>query len=230
MKYDAKNKWGSLYEPGSNMSYPAEGVIRILKGSFPDLKMPKPNSGKILDLGCGDGRHFPLFFQSNLKGYGVEISNDICKSISSILSERKIEFNSIRSGTTDNIPFDENYFDYLLTWNSCYYMSEGSELNFSNHIKEMSRILKKNAWIIASIPKKSSFIFKDSIKSESDGFQVISNDPFGLRDGEILKCFNSQGELESEFSQEFYNFSHADIDMNWFGLNYHWHVFVAQKK
>jgi len=230
MKYNAKNEWSKLYGPGSNISYPAEGVIRILKGTFPDLHMLKPTSGSILDLGCGDGRHFPLFEQSNLDGYGVEISEEICSNVSSNLSNRNIPFKQIISGTTDNLPFDNNFFDYLLTWNSCYYMTAARELDFSNHISEMARVLKKDGWLIASLPKKTSFIFKDSLPSETSGFQVIANDPYNVRNGEILKCFNSKEELEGEFDKEFHSFSHADIDMSWFGLDYHWHVFVAQKK
>jgi len=50
MQYDAKSEWTNLYRWQTDMSYPAEGVIRILKGSFPGLLMPKPTAGKILDL------------------------------------------------------------------------------------------------------------------------------------------------------------------------------------
>lgn len=229
MNYSATNEWSKLYGPNSQISYPAEGVIRIFKGSFPDLSMPKPTKGAILDLGCGDGRHFPLFHQSNLDGYGVEISEEICLNISANLSDKKIPYKKIVRGMTDDLPFEDNFFDYLLTWNSCYYMTEAKELDFSNHIDEMSRVLKKDAWIIASVPKKSSFIFKDSLPSELDGFRVISHDPFNVRNGEILKCFNDKQQLELEFGSKFHSFSHADIDMKWFGLDYHWHVFVAKK-
>ena len=68
MPYDAKSEWTRLYNVQNDLSYPAEGVIRILKGSFPKLLMPKPRAGKILDLGCGDGRHFPLFEKVGLTG------------------------------------------------------------------------------------------------------------------------------------------------------------------
>ena len=53
MVYDPKNEWTALYKYQNELSYPAEGVIRILKGVFPGLLIPKPCAGKILDLGCG---------------------------------------------------------------------------------------------------------------------------------------------------------------------------------
>jgi len=230
MAYDAKNEWTTLYQNQNDLSYPAEGVIRILKGVFPELVMPKPTAGKILDLGCGDGRHFPLFNQMGLTGYGTEITEDICSGLAGRLRSRGVNFANIQCGTTDNLPYPSSFFDYLLAWNSCYYMSAGKALNFKQHIIEMARVLKKDAWIICSIPKKTCFIYKDCLPSEVKGFKILAEDPWGTRKGEILKCFESRIEIVSEFDELFTDFCHADIDMSWFGLAYHWHVFVAKKR
>ena len=230
MSYNAKNEWTGLYKTQNGLAYPAEGVIRILKGTFPSLLMPKPDSGKILDLGCGDGRHFPLFAQVGLTGYGTEISDEICAGLTEKLKGLGISFGNIQKGTTDNLPYPDQYFDYLLTWNSCYYMTAGGGLDFGRHISEMSRVLKKDGWIICSIPKKTSFIYKGSRVAEVAGYRVLAKDPWGTREGEIMRCFESQSEIEGEFGKFFVNFCHADIDMEWFGLAYHWHVFVARKR
>lgn len=230
MKYNAKREWQKLYTENQDIAYPAEGVIRILKGSFPGLKMPKTTSGKILDLGCGDGRHFPLFEQIGLKGYGTEITDHICEKLQDILTNLGIRYEDILKGTTDCLPFPDNYFDYLLSWNSCYYMTAGGCLDFGKHIIEMARVIKDMGWIICSIPKKSSFIYKNSKSFEKKGYRVIAKDPWGQREGEIMRYFESREELSSEFCSHFSELCHADIDMEWFGLAYHWHVFVAQKK
>lgn len=229
MSYDAKNEWAKLYRGQSELSYPAEGVIRILKGSFPGLLMPKPRAGKILDLGCGDGRHFPLFEQVGLTGFGTEITDEICADLTQRLKNRGVGFGDIQKGTTDKLPYPDQFFDYLLTWNSCYYMTASGTLDFSKNIREMARVIKKDGWIICSIPKKSCFIFKDSHPTEVEGFRVLARDPWGGREGEIMKCFESRDEIETEFGEFFAGFCHADIDMEWFGLAYHWHVFVARK-
>lgn len=230
MSYDAKSEWTRLYSVNNQMAYPAEGVIRILKGSFPALLMPKPSSGNILDLGCGDGRHFPLFEQVGLTGYGTEISEDICEVLTQRLNDRGIKFGKILKGTTDNLPFEDQFFDYLLTWNSCYYMTAGDGLDFGKHINEMARVIKKDGWIICSIPKKTCFIYKDSRSADVSGFRILAKDPWGSREGEIMKCFDSRAEIESEFGVFFKEFCHADIEMDWFGLAYHWHILVAKKK
>ena len=59
--YEPQKKWGKLFSKRNNISYPAEGVIRIFKGSFPKLKLNFKKNNKILDLGFGDGRHLMFF-------------------------------------------------------------------------------------------------------------------------------------------------------------------------
>jgi ubiquinone/menaquinone biosynthesis C-methylase UbiE len=229
MMYNAKKDWLSMYSGNVEMSYPAEGVIRIIKGSFPELKMPKPTSGNILDVGCGDGRHFPLFEQSGLKGYGTEISNEICGIIKNRLKNMGVGYQDVVAGKTDQLPFTDNYFDYLLSWNSCYYMTAGDDIDFKKHVAEMARVLKPKSWIICSVPKINSFIFKNSKIMKDNGYRIIAEDPWGGRKGEIMRMFSSRYELVEAFSDYFEDFCHADIDMEWFGFAYHWHVFVAKK-
>lgn len=227
--YNAKREWLNLYSGNDAVSYPAEGVIRIFKGSFPGLRMPKPISGNILDLGCGDGRHFPLFEQSGLKGYGTEISDEICGILKSRLDNIDVSYQDIVAGKANSLPFDDNYFDYLLAWNSCYYMTAGDDINFSKHVAEMARVLRPNSWIICSVPKINSFIFENSETTKDNGYRIIAEDPWGGRKGEIMRMFSSRNELVEAFSDYFEEFCHADIDMEWFGFAYHWHVFVAKK-
>ena len=133
-------------------------------------------------------------------------------------------------GTTDCLPFGDGFFEYLLSWNSCYYMSQGKSLEFGKNVSEISRVLKRGGWLICSIPKKSSFIFKNSKSAKKSGYRIIAKDPWGKREGEIMRYFESREEILSEFNDYFSHFCHSDIDMKWFGLDYNWHIFVAKKK
>lgn len=229
MSYSAEKKWSELYTEDFKMAYPAEGVIRILKGTFPNLKMPKPQSGQsIIDLGCGDARHIPLFNSIGLKSYGVEISESIVQKLDKDINALGMDA-EFAVGDNSNVPFEDNFFDYMLSWNSCYYMSLGNK-DFTIHVKEMSRVIKPGGWLICSIPKSTCFIFRNSVEWEKTGYRIIKDDYFNKRDGEVMRCFSSADEVESEFGSEFSKFNFADIHMDWFGLNYHWFVFVAQKK
>jgi ubiquinone/menaquinone biosynthesis C-methylase UbiE len=228
MSYNAAKSWGDLYSAGSEISYPAEGVIRIFKGKFPELKMKKPEQGdSIVDVGCGDGRHLPLFYNLGMKISAVEISNQIRDTLSNRMHHIGVPAN-IQTGHAANLPFKDNEFDYLLSWNSCYYMSL-SNLPFEQHVNEMARVIKPGGWIVCSIPKKTSFIFDKSVPAEKTGYRIIKDDYFGSRNGEVMRCMESRDDMVASFASRFENFCHADLDMNWFGLAYHWHIFCAQK-
>ncbi len=224
--YEPKKKWTKLFNKIDNISYPAEGVIRIFKGSFPKLKLKYKKYNKILDLGFGDGRHLIFLKKLSLNVFGTEISSDI---VNKAKKNFQINKKNLKVGTSDELNFKSNYFDFLLSWNSCYYMNPKHPYNFDKHVDEMSRVLKKNGTLILSIPKKTSFIFKNS-KIIKKGYRLIKDDYFKVREGQVMRCFSNKLEIEKNFKDEFKNFNHSSIDIDWFGLNYHWHILIAKKK
>ena len=229
MNYNSDNKWETLYSADKDISYPAEGVIRIFKGKFPNLLMPSNDNGlSILDLGCGDGRNLPFLNDLGYKVSATEVSHPISIKVQEKMRSMGIEVN-VEAGHAGNLPFASASFDRLLAWNSCYYMSLGSG-RFEDHVAEMARVLKPGGWIIVSIPKKSSFIFNNSKPEKRSGYRIIKDDYFdGLRNGEVMRCIEDVEDLENSFAHNFNKFCHADLDLEWFGLSYHWHVFCAQK-
>jgi SAM-dependent methyltransferase len=224
MPSDAANRWTEFYTKNTEMMYPAEAVIRIFKGTYPNLKMPRPKAGdSILDVGCGDGRHFPLFDALGMEMAGTEITTEIVDG----LKGRFRGLADIRVGTCAELPWRDASFDYLLTWNSCYYM--GLDGRFEDHVAEMARVLKTGGWIVCSVPKESCFIF-DGSEQMMYGYRIILNDYFGLRNGEQMRCLLGKSDIELEFGDHFTNFCHASIDIDMFGLAYNWHVFVAERR
>jgi SAM-dependent methyltransferase len=223
-----KQEWTKAYLTQSGMAFPSEYVIRIFKGSYPRLNFDKSSfkNKRICDVGCGDGRNMLLLKQCGFDVYGVEITKKIVDKVISNLNNVNINAD-VRVGTNDNIPFDDEYFDFLLSWNACYYM--GNNIDFANHVKEFSRVLKKGGYLILSIPKKTNFIYKNS-KKLKDGYRIIVNDPFKIRNGVVLRMFENEEEIKKAFSKYFENFIFGSIHDDCFGLNYHWHLVVCQKK
>jgi SAM-dependent methyltransferase len=221
---NAAHQWTQFYTGNAEMMYPAEAVIRIFKGTYPRLKMPKPKAGdSILDVGCGDGRHFPLFRQLGMKMSGSELTLDIIAEIYGRMNDIDVD---LREGTCASLPWPNATFDFLLSWNSCYYM--GPDGKFEDHVAEMARVIKPGGWIVCSVPKADCFIFND-IEAAKDGYCTIKSEYFGLRSGQRMRYFFDGGELTECFESHFTNFCHADIDIDMFGLAYNWHVIVAQK-
>lgn len=224
---DAARQWTNFYSANTEIMYPTEAVIRIFKGEYPNLKMPKPKAGdSILDVGCGDGRHFPLFQSLGMKTVGSEISPEIVATVRERLKGLDV---ILGVGTCARLPWATGIFDYLLAWNCCYYMGQGGK--FEDHVAEMARVIKPSGWIVCSIPKADCFIFKGCEALASDGrYVIIRDDYFGLRNGEVMRRFVDLTGIEDEFEGHFTNFCHADIEIDMFGLAYNWHVFTAERR
>lgn len=217
--------WNEFYAK-ADMMYPAEMVIRMFKGTYPNLNMDKPEQGDLIaDIGCGDGRHIPLFRSLGMEVIGTEISEEICDKVRLNIGEDPSV--SIISSMCHDLQIPDAVCDYAIAWNSIYYMN--AERPFSEHVSEMKRILKPNGWLIVSVPKyPDCFIFDDS-KEHDDGKNItIISEYFGIRHGEVMRIFKGRYDLEYAFRPEFDNFYHADIDINCFGLRYSWWVFAAQ--
>lgn len=228
---DQKDNWTKFYTGNSTMAFPPEGLIRvILGGPYPGQKMPKPQPRQVIvDVGCGDGSSFPLYRRAGLHAWGIEVSEEIAASTRSRIGTPGDGYGDIFIGTCSSIPLSGNFCDYLVAWNSCYYMSLGTG-KFEDHVSEMARILKPDGWIIVSVPRPDCFIFDDieTVDGTAD-YVRIRSEYFGLRSGEIMRFFGNRPALELAFSSHFTDFSHSSIDIDWFGLRYSWFVFTARK-
>ncbi len=225
--YNAKNAWNNHFL-NKEIEWPSEAVIRIFKGKYPNLNINKDNFNgkKICDIGCGDGKNLILFKSLGFDVYGIEITSEIVNKIKLNMQVAQIDNFDIRVGTNRSMPFENEYFDYILSWNACYYM--GREKSFSDYVKEFARVIKKDGTLVLSIPKKSCFIYSES-KEVRDGYRLIERDPRGVRSGEVLRVFEDEKEIKDSFSEYFKNFVFASISDDWFGLNLHWHIVVCQK-
>lgn len=227
-KYDPSKQIKNIVDRG--LSYPAEYVIRIFKGDFPHLSMKKVGAGdKILDVGCGDGRHLPFFQSLGAEPYGVEIDANSVAVLNQQLSKLGLKDNLVRLGSCSNLPFLEVSFDYVISWNSSYYMSHNGS-TFESNIEEMTRVLKPGGWFILSVPKNTAFIFDQSTTSDIPNCRVINKDPWNERIGEIMRCFSGVEELKAILQSYYHDLCYCDIHDDCFGLAYHWHIIVAQKK
>ena len=229
--YSAGEAWSDIYSGKYDLFYPAEYVVRIFKGNYPNLNWESSFKKKsILDVGCGDGRHVLFFKSLGMIAHGLEISEEIASQLRNNLKDLGIKPEEIHSGSCSNLPFEDNSFDYLIGWNSVYYMSL-EDSKFEDHVNEMTRVLKPGGYLILSIPKDSAFIFDKSEFCEDTKYKIIKDDYYGgMRNGEIMRVFKSQSELQEEFESLYEDFNFGEISDDCFGLNFHWHLMVAKKK
>ncbi len=107
-------------------------------------------SGKILDIGCGDGNFLSSFSPNNkYKLYGVEpnpIGYNLCK--------QRIKDNIFNKELLD-CKFSTNYFDVVTMWHVFEHIYKPNE-----ELKEINRILKDEGFLIIAVPNINSLGFK----------------------------------------------------------------------
>lgn len=226
---DVKQSYTNFHESHNPIHvYPTEWVIRTLLGNYPNMSLDKRKyrGARILDLGFGDGRNWPLLHNVGFDIYGVEVTEKIV----SLGQERGQTLGipvNIKCGRNSAIPFEDSFFEYILACHSCYYIDAGT--TFLDNLKEFRRVLKPAGTFIASLPEPNGDIFQGSIERDN-GHVEIRKDPWGIRNGYIFKWFRSEEDIRATFSPFFDNFSIGLCCENYYGVQINYWLIVCQKK
>lgn len=206
--------------------YPSEYLVRTMLGKYPKLKLEHNYQGKnVLDLGCGDGRNMILLNNLDLKISGVEITQDICDSVTERMTKFGID-TDIRVGRNSSIPFKDNYFDYVTASASLYYVDKNE--SFKQNLSETLRVLKKGGFLIATLAHDGCIL--EGAKELDNGHYEITNDPYNLRNGNIFKVYKNKEDIINDFSSEFEDISIGHTADDYYGLDINLWLLVAKKK
>jgi ubiquinone/menaquinone biosynthesis C-methylase UbiE len=202
MNNESFEKWKEFYllsgQNGKELLWPCENLIRLFKGKYiSDFERSFENK-KLLEVGFGSGNNLNFFNTLGLKLFGTEVSQDICDNYSKKLASLSISA-ILREGTNTSIPLEDNYFDYLVSWNVIHY--ENSEENMIKAIKEYSRVLKPGGRFFISTTGPENSILRNSIKISNHLYRITRNDTF--REGEIYFYFDDESSINNYFSINF---------------------------
>ena len=196
--------------------YPVEFVVRTLLGTYPDLKIDRSTyrGSRVLDLGFGDGRNMPLLNDLGFDVYGVEISDEICH-----LTRSRMEWLGVpvtaKTGSNSHIPFEDRTFDFVLACHACYYVSPGE--TFSDNLREIARVLRPGGRFIFSLVKSDSYVLQDATPLPAGHYRV-TRDPYGVRNGSILRGFASREEVAEELGSLFADLSLGLCENDFYGI------------
>lgn len=207
--------------------YPSEWIIRTLLGNYPALSLDRSKypGAKILDVGFGDGRNWPLLRNASFEIYGTEITEEIMTLGHARARALGIPA-TLKLGTNSSIPFENEFFDYMLASCSCHYVDAGT--TFSDNLREYHRVLKPGGTLIATLPESNSSIFSGSIDL-GDGHVEIRNDPWAIRNGYTFRMFRSEQDVKDTFSPEFDSFSLGLCCDNYYGIQINLFLLVCRK-
>jgi SAM-dependent methyltransferase len=199
--------------------YPVEFVVRAFLGNYPRLKNNKaayPGT-RVLDLGFGDGRNMPLLHNLGMRVSGVEISQEICDLTQARMKGLGVEV-ELNVGRNHSLPYDDRTFDTVLACHACYYIDPGTR--FTDNLREIARVMKDGGSFVFSIPIGTSYIMRGA-RHLGDGHMEIANDPYGVRNGYILKKFDSEDEIRAGLSPAFSDFEIGSCRNDFWGIEEH---------
>ena len=168
------------------------------------ISKPEP---KILDVGCGDGRHTIIIDRNGGKAIGIDLSDSMLKEANSLYPEgdfRKMDMRKLK--------FKKDSFDGLWSSGSIYHLPKSS---IGEVIKEFRRVLKKGGVLAVNFKLGSGEGMEARPKSYTGGPRYFAY----YTEQEMEELFQAQGftKLESQsYPEEVFG---DNILQMWFRLS-----------
>lgn len=131
-----QRKWEDLHtKPQFQLQYPNETVVRFMKGNF-----KSGDQSRVLDLGCGAGRHIVYLAKEGYQATGIDFSGPGLEFVKKRLDELSLSAQLIKTNIT-TIPFENESFDGVISFAVIYYFLPE---DIDTIIHEIYRVLKPN--------------------------------------------------------------------------------------
>jgi len=139
-------QWNEIFKKhGKVFIEPQEDMPEIAK------IFKKNKTKKVLDLGCGTGRHLVFFAQKGFEVYGFDVAEDGIKIAKVWLKKegRKADFKI--GSIYKKLPYPDIFFDAVISTNTIHH---GKIEDIRKTIMEIKRILKPGGFIFITMRKR----------------------------------------------------------------------------
>lgn len=141
---------------------------------------------RILDLGCGAGRHVIYLAERGFEAFGADVSETGPKLTKKRLRSRKLEAEIIKCDMK-SIPFIDSCFEAVICVRAIYHQKQKQ---IQETISEIQRVLKKKGLLLVNFLSKRSHKYGRGIKVEENTFMQESGPEKG-----VLHHFVDENEL-----------------------------------
>ena len=141
-------QWNRIFkEQGKVFLNPQKDIPRIVK------LFKKKSVKRILDLGCGSGRHTVYLAKHGFEVYGIDIAPKGIKITRSWLKKEKLKANLKVGNIYKKLPYSDNFFDALVSTQTLHHNRIG---NVRKLIREIERVIRPKGLIFITVSKWGS--------------------------------------------------------------------------
>jgi SAM-dependent methyltransferase len=206
-------KWDQISEP--EWSEPAQDVYYLA------ARWQRDHRTRLLDLGCGIGRHSIFFAEQRFSVDAYDLSESGIAALGKTAHERNLSIRA-RVGDMLTLPYASESFDCVLSFHVIYHTNKAG---IERVISEIDRVLVRGGEVYLTFNSLSNPIFSDPQHRRIDKNTIVKTDGievgvphYGVDEPEIRR-------LMSSF--EFIRLTH--VEEIW-GDYHSWHYFVLAKK
>jgi len=149
----SQKRWDEIYtKTFGGVWYPDEGLVRFV-ARFLRRKVgveaydDKRPVGRVLDAGCGNGRHLIFFAEQKFDVYGVDISKEGLRVARAWLRKRGLTA-YLQASTLTKLPFRPKSFDVVV---SCEVLDHMHVRQAIEAMQEFKRVCAKGAYAYVSL-------------------------------------------------------------------------------
>jgi len=154
-------EWNNIFRRGVfTDEKPDPDVVKLVQ------LMRRKNFRRILDLGCGAGRHLVFLGDKGFEVYGIDISEVALKIAKKRLTDKGISC-ELKRGSTKYIDYPNEFFDAVLCINVIYHNTLD---DIKKSISEIYRVLKRGGWLFITFISKRTWKYGIGKKIGKDTF------------------------------------------------------------
>ncbi|MCX6723403.1 MAG: class I SAM-dependent methyltransferase [Candidatus Staskawiczbacteria bacterium] len=139
-------QWNEIYKENGKVFFePQEDMPGMVK------EFKKHKVKKILDLGCGTGRHSVYLAKKGFEVYGIDIAEEGIRQAKQWLKSEKLKANLKIGSIYERLPYENDFFDAII---STYTIHHQRIEKIRKAIQEIERILKPGGFIFINARKR----------------------------------------------------------------------------
>ena len=187
--------WNSLFKAkGKIFLKPQEDMPQVIK------LLRKEKAKRILDLGCGTGRHTVMLAKAGFEVYGTDISDEGLKLTRIWLEEKGLKARLKKASCYRRFPFKDDFFDAVISVLVIHH-NHINKIRFC--ISEIERVLRPGGIAFIIVPGSIKSLTKRlDCEVGSERFRKIGKRTFVPLDGDekgIIHYVYAKAEMKKDF-------------------------------